>query len=298
MRIGNINSYARLLHDSFSEIDNLLYDEDYNEIPDRFNRDSFKNLRNQFRREVISNLRKTDLWTVKEALIIKFNDFINEFENKYQTTVYDCNYHKNEELILSLYSCLKEEVQYVKWLFNDYAVDFGFCTGSGLDKLNDEAQSIHVEEDSNAEQVNTNVLANSYCEEKEAREDWEAGEDVQKQFADLFNPKYRDFVDNYVKALREKGVIENDVFTGLPAFNYLAKFVDFLIKKEILRKGKLAPILKIVYARFGWNVYEGKYDVNPNTPNVSMRNLRQGIANGFEWEEEIIFVDIVKNAKK
>ena len=70
MRIGNINSYARLLHDSFSEIDNLLYDEDYNEIPDRFNRDSFKNLRNQFRREVISNLHKTDLWTVKELSLI------------------------------------------------------------------------------------------------------------------------------------------------------------------------------------------------------------------------------------
>lgn len=297
MKIGNINNYAKLLHDSFSEIDNLLYDEDYNEIPDRFNRDSFKNLRNQFRREVICNLRKTDFGTVKDTLIVKFNDLINDFENKYQTTVYDCNYHKNEELILSLYSCLKEEVQFVKWLLDDNAVAVGFCTGSGLDRLNDEAQSIHVEEGPGMKQIddNANMPGDDCHKEKKSGQD---AENVQNQFVGLFNPKYMMFIDDYVKALREKGIIENDVFTGLPAVNYLAKFVDFLIKKEILRKGKLAPILKIVYARFGWNVYEGKCDVNPNTPNVSIRNLRQGITNGFEWEEEIVFVDIIKNNKK
>lgn len=297
MKIRNINSYAKLLHDSFNEIDNLLYDEDYNEIPDHFNCDSFRNLRNQFRREVICNLRKSDFETVKETLIIKFNDLINEFENKYQTTVYDCNYHKNEELILSLYSCLKEEVQYIKWLFNDNAVSFGFCTGSGLDKLNDEAQSIHVEEESGIKQIddNANMSGDDCHKEKKSGKD---ADNVQNQFIGLFNPEYMLFIDDYVKALREKGIIENNVFTGLPAINYLAKFVDFLIKNDILRKGKLAPILKIVYARFGWNVYEGKYDANPNTPHVSMRNLRQGITNGFEWKEENTFFSIIKNTKK
>lgn len=295
MKIGNINSYARLLHDSFSEIDNLLYDEDYNEIPDRFNRDSFKNLRNQFRREVIYNLRKTDLWTVKEALIIKFNDFINEFENKYQTTVYDCNYHKNEELILSLYSCLKEEIQYVKWLFNDYVVDFGFCTGSGLDKLNDEAQSLYVEEEFDMKQVgdNTNILANSHYIEKNHEE-----ENINKQFVDLFKPEYKQFVDNFVQILEFEGVIENNIFTGIPDKNYLAKIVAFLMEDNIMCRSKIEPLIRTVYSRFGWCVY-GDKEMKPEKDRcVTVKNLTKTVKAGVNPDEEDLFRKMLKQIKK
>lgn len=301
MKVGYINSYARLIHGSFDEIDNLLYDEDYAELPNRFSRDSFKNLRQQFRSEIIYNLSESDFTTVEDSLKFKFNGLICDFENKYQTTVFDCNFHKNEELILSLYSCLKEEIQYIKWLFDENSVNYGLCVSSGLydlyqkGKYSADLNEVAVWEDSSEINVGSYMLN----QENEIKDDCnnELTPNIENEFRKLFKSEWQPYINLLIQELEIEGIIKDGVFSRNDK-NYLAKIIAFLMEEGIVYRSKIEPLVRIVYSRFGRCVYGDKEMKPENNRCVTMKNLTKAVNIGVTPDEEYLFRGMLKQIKK
>lgn len=306
MKLECLNSYAKLIRNSFDEIDRLLSVDNINLLSE-FGIEYFKQERNQCESEIIENLRISDYNIVKKILYNKLEYLTVYFEDRYQTIVHEAEYNCNEESILSLYSFVYDEVQYIKGLFDENISWLSELYHRAkywktLDQFDSTSTNETVfwgineidENTSNPKRFNVerNDMSPSISERVDRG-------NIIEQFTGLFKPECKQFLDDFIQTLELEGIIENDIFTGRPDKNYLAKTVAFWIDTQIMLvgKGKISSILRIVYLRFGWITYEKTEDAKSDRC-VSMRNLRKTAENGITPEDKDEFLNLIKNNKK